>query len=87
MSDTHTAYFEMTYELLVEALHLAYGMPADTEILAIKAETDILKASSRGTLLIRVEHPDLPVVDGLDVPRIKPVIHWSEIGLGSWGWE
>jgi hypothetical protein len=82
MSDTHMAYFEMSYELLVEALHKAYGMPADTRILAIQVQTDIINVGSLGTLLIRVEHPMLPIADGPEVPRIKPIIQPLR-----WGWE
>ncbi len=83
----HAAYFIMTYEFLADALKLAYGMPDDVEILDMTIDHNPLVHPTMRTLLVKIEHPDLPeVLEGQQVPEARPSIHNTPDGPKfDWG--
>lgn len=75
------AYFEMSIELLEEALKIALGMPENVHIQAVTMEHDFMYSPPKSTMRIVIENPEFaPLAEGQMIPR-------KEVQVKSERWE
>ena len=80
------AIMKMSTHLLEQVLKESIGMPEDAVITGVQGKYDVLIHPSV-TLLIQVEHPDLPLVlEGQQLLHIVPRITPSPDGP-EWDWN